>query len=185
MTNFKFQPIPLNCILENSCIKMSYPVIYIMGVSGSGKTTIGKLLSQKTGYPFYDADDFHSIENKAKMNAGIPLTDEDRQPWLDGINNFVVEANKKHPVILVCSALKKRYRERLSESIEDNCQWIFLEGDFNTILGRLNSRADHYMPASLLQSQFAALEIPQDANRIDIRNTPEEIIQTIRTKLKS
>ncbi len=156
-----------------------------MGVSGSGKTTIGKLLSQKTGYLFYDADDFHSIENKAKMNAGIPLTDKDRQPWLDRINNFVVEANKKHPVILVCSALKQRYRKRLSESIEDDCQWIFLEGGFNTILKRLRNRANHYMPASLLQSQFAALEIPQDATRIDIQKTPDEIIKTIMTKLKS
>lgn len=147
---------------------MSYPVVYIIGVSGSGKTTIGKMLSQKTGYPFYDADDFHSVENKNKMNAGIPLTDEDRQPWLDRIYHFVIEANKKQPVILVCSALKQHYRERLSESIEDNCHWIFLEGAFNIIWDRLNNRAEHYMPASLLQSQFDALEIPQDATRIDI-----------------
>ena len=155
-----------------------------MGVSGSGKTTIGEILSQKTGYPFYDADDFHSPENKAKMIAGIPLTDEDRQPWLNSINNFVVEANKKHPVILVCSALKQHYREKLTESIENNCHWIFLEGDFNTILDRLNNRTGHYMPALLLQSQFDALEIPQDSTRIDIRISPEEITETILLKLK-
>lgn len=155
-----------------------------MGVSGSGKTTIGKILSEKTGFPFYDADDFHSPENKAKMNAGIPLTDEDRRPWLDHIHDFVVEAISTHPVILVCSALKQQYRERLSESVEDNCQWIFLDGDFDTILNRLNKRAGHYMPASLLQSQFDALEIPQDATRIDIRQSPEEITATIIAKLK-
>jgi len=166
-------------------VEMSYLVIYIMGVSGSGKTTIGKILSEKTGYPFYDADDFHSLENKAKMNAGIPLTDEDRQPWLDSIHHFIAEANKKHPMILVCSALKQRYRKRISEMIEDNCQWIFLEGDFNTILNRLNSRADHYMPPSLLQSQFDALEIPQNATRIDVRKAPDEIIKTILAILKS
>ncbi len=164
---------------------MSYPVIYIMGVSGSGKTTIGKILSQKTGYPFYDADDFHSLENKSKMNAGIPLTDEDRWPWLDSINHFVVEANKKKSVILVCSALKKSYRKRLSEMIEDNSRWFFLDGDFNTILDRLNNRGDHYMPASLLQSQFDALEIPQNATRIDVRKAPDEIIKTILATLKS
>ena len=164
---------------------MSYPAIYIMGVSGSGKTTIGKILSYKTGYPFYDADDFHSPENKAKMNAGFPLTDVDRWPWLDSINNFVVEVIKKHPVILGCSAVKKCYRERLSKSIEDSCQWIFLEGDFNTILSRLNKRTGHFMPASLLQSQFDALEIPQNATRIDIRNSPEEIAETILANLTS
>jgi len=164
---------------------MSYPVIYIMGVSGSGKTTIGKLLSEKTGFPFYDADDFHSPENKDKMNTGIPLTDEDRRPWLDNIHDFVVEAITTHPVILVCSALKQHYRERLSESMEDNCQWIFLEGGFNTILDRLNKRAGHYMPASLLQSQFDALEIPQGATRIDICQSPEEITTAIIAGLKS
>jgi 6-phosphogluconate dehydrogenase len=163
---------------------MSNPVIYIMGVSGSGKTTIGKILSEKTGYTFYDADDFHSQDNKAKMNIGLPLTDEDREPWLDNIHHFVVEAIKKNPVILVCSALKQRYRERLSDSVEDNCRWIFLEGDFNTIFARLNNRAGHFMPASLLQSQFDALEIPQDAIRIDIHMSPEEIAETIISNLK-
>ena len=158
---------------------MNYPVIYIMGVSGSGKTTIGKLLAQKTGYPFYDADDFHSIENKKKMNAGIPLTDDDRWPWLNSMHNFVVEEIQTHPVILVCSALKQCYREKLSELIEDNCHWFFLDGDFNTIQDRLNNRSEHYMPASLLQSQFDALEIPKHATRIDIRRSPEEITESI------
>ena len=163
---------------------MSYPVIYIMGVSGSGKTTIGKLLAQKTGYPFYDADDFHSIENKAKMKAGIPLTDDDRRPWLDSIHNFVVEEIKTHPIILVCSALKQCYRERLSELIENNCHWFFLEGDYNTILDRLNHRSNHYMPASLLQSQFNTLEIPQNATRLNIQLSPEQITEIILAELK-
>ena len=150
-----------------------------MGVSGSGKTTIGKQLSDRTGYAFYDADDFHSEENKAKMNAGIPLTDEDRWPWLDNMYSFVVEKIKTANIIMVCSALKQVYRERLSRSISNNCKWIFLQGEYNTIMERMNNREGHYMPATLLQSQFDALEIPADAIYIDIKQTPADIVASI------
>ena len=158
---------------------MQHKVIYIMGVSGSGKTTIGQQLSARTGYPFYDADDFHPKENIAKMNAGIPLTDEDRRPWLEIIHDFVSRKISAGNIILVCSALKQAYRNRLSKSMEANCRWVFLQGDYHTILDRLKKRAGHYMPPSLLQSQFDALEIPADAIRIDIRQDPETIIDEI------
>ncbi len=158
---------------------MQHKVIYIMGVSGSGKTTIGRQLSEKTGYPFYDADAFHTKENVAKMNAGIPLTDEDRWPWLKNIHDFVMEKIATNNIILVCSALKQVYRERLSNAMEENCRWVFLQGDYDTILERLKSRTGHYMPAALLQSQFDALEVPANALRIDIKQPPENIIGQI------
>lgn len=150
-----------------------------MGVSGSGKTTIGRQLSAKTGYPFYDADDFHTKENVSKMNAGIPLTDEDRWPWLENIHDFVKEKIATNDIILVCSALKQVYRDRLSKAMEENCKWVFLQGDYDIILERLECRAGHYMPATLLQSQFDALEVPVDALRIDIKQAPENIIGLI------
>lgn len=150
-----------------------------MGVSGSGKTTIGRQLSEKTGYNFYDADDFHSKENIDRMNAGIPLTDKERWPWLENIHDFVSGKIQTSDIILVCSALKQAYRKRLSSSIEKNCKWVFLEGDYHTILERLTSRTGHYMPTTLLQSQFDALEVPLEAIRIDIKMAPETIIDHI------
>ena len=155
---------------------MQHHVIYIMGVSGSGKTTIGKLLSVKTGFPFYDADNFHSKENIAKMNAGVPLTDADRSPWLKNIHQFVLEQTANNPIILVCSALKQSYRNELSRSIETYCTWFFLQGDYDTILARLKSRTDHYMPSTLLQSQFETLEVPKNAVVFDIKLSPEMIV---------
>lgn len=163
---------------------MQHIVIYIMGVSGSGKTTIGEQLSARTGYPFYDADNFHTKENKDKMKAGIPLTDEDRWPWLENIHQFVVEKITTVNIILVCSALKQVYRNRLSKSIEENCRWIFLQGDYNTILDRLKGRSGHYMPATLLRSQFDALEVPANAIRVNIGLSPEIIIDDIVSKIK-
>ncbi len=158
---------------------MQHKVIYIMGVSGSGKTTIGQLLSKKTGYPFFDADDFHSDINKAKMHQGIALTDEDRWPWLETIHQFVIEKIATENIILVCSALKKAYRERLSKSIENNCEWFYLEGDYKTIEDRLSHRKGHYMSPGLLQSQFDTLEIPATAKRIDITLSPDAITDGI------
>lgn len=150
-----------------------------MGVSGSGKTTIGQELSARTGYSFYDADNFHTKENKAKMNAGIPLTDEDRWPWLKNIHDFVTEQIARNNIIFVCSALKQVYREHLSRAIEKDCKWVFLQGDYDTIMDRLKSREGHYMPSTLLQSQFDTLEIPANVIRVDIRLTPDIIIDNI------
>lgn len=151
-----------------------------MGVSGSGKTTIGQLLSEKTGWSFYDADSFHSTANIAKMQNGIPLTDEDRWPWLDSMNTFAKEHLVTSNLIFSCSALKQIYRERLSDNIEQSCCWIFLKGDYATILMRMQQR-QHYMPASLLQSQFNALEEPENAWVEDISQEPEVIVQHIIT----
>ncbi|MEP7106510.1 MAG: gluconokinase [Ferruginibacter sp.] len=162
---------------------MQHKVIYIMGVSGSGKTTIGQQLSARTGYQFYDADNFHTKENKAKMNAGIPLTDEDRWPWLENIHDFVSQTITTRNIIVVCSALKQVYRDRLGRAIEENCLWVFLQGDYETILERLNSRTGHYMPPTLLRSQFDALEVPADAIRVDIKLLPEMIINNIITSI--
>ena len=156
-----------------------FKVIYIMGVSGSGKTTIGQQLSAATGYVFYDADNFHTKENVAKMHTGIALTDEDRWPWLKNINYFVTEKITTANIIFGCSALKKVYRNHLGSGIEDYCRWVYLKGDYDTILERLNFRTDHFMPPALLQSQFDALEIPEDAIQIDIRQTHENIIAQI------
>ena len=158
---------------------MPNKVIFIMGVSGSGKTTIGEDLSARTGFEFYDGDAFHTPENIAKMKAGTPLTDEDRWPWLNNIHEFAKEKIKTRNIIIVCSALKQVYRDILSAGIEENCKWIFLSGDYNTILSRLKNRTGHYMPPTLLQSQFDTLEIPANAIGIDIHNTPEEIIDNI------
>src|SRR6185369_12452730 len=116
---------------------MPQMVIYIMGVAGSGKTTIGQKLSAKTGFAFYDADYFHPQENIDKMKAGQPLTDEDRWPWLDNIHSFVAKQLETNNLILACSALKEIYRERLSRGIEDQCRWVYLNGSYETILQRM------------------------------------------------
>ncbi len=161
---------------------MPNQLIIIMGVSGSGKTTVAQLLSQKTGWPFYDADSFHSKENIAKMQAGIPLTDEDRWPWLDSMNIFAKNNLPGTNLIFTCSALKEIYRQRLCTGIEDSCRWVFLKGDYDTILKRMQQRK-HYMPASLLQSQFDLLEEPKDALSEDIFQSPEVIVQHICSRL--
>jgi len=158
-------------------------IIFIMGVSGSGKTTIGQLLAKEKELPFFDADDFHPLANVEKMKAGNPLNDEDRAPWLDRLNELAkAELNKKGAVI-TCSALKASYRERLENDLSNSPKWIFLNGQFETILERINQRAGHYMPASLLQSQFDALELPKDAFSVDIEQQPEEIIYQILAEL--
>ncbi|HEY6502340.1 MAG TPA: gluconokinase [Chitinophagaceae bacterium] len=159
---------------------MKVPVIYIMGVSGSGKTTIGKKLSGAAGIPFFDADDFHSKANKEKMKAGRPLNDTDREDWLATINQLAKNEAGKNGAIIACSALKERYRTLLSAGIEDKVQWIFLQGDKKVISERMKARKDHFMPESLLQSQFETLEAPgSNAIIIDISKSPDEIVNTI------
>ncbi|MBL7745543.1 MAG: gluconokinase [Chitinophagaceae bacterium] len=162
---------------------MSAPVIYIMGVSGSGKSTVGKKLSAATGIPFFDGDDFHSQANKEKMKAGHALNDEDRKDWLLCLNQLAKGEILKKGAIIACSALKERYRDLLSEGIDKDAHWIFLQGDYHLISDRMKERRDHYMPVSLLQSQFETLEAPANAIIIDISQTPEEIAQAIIKKL--
>jgi len=157
---------------------MTKRIIYIMGVSGSGKTTIGKLLSQKIAIPFFDADDLHSLANKEKMRSGQALNDEDRQDWLRNIHELAIKQMRSNGAIIACSALKEKYRAVLSAGI-DKPVWIFLQGSYEMIFERMNKRKDHYMPASLLQSQFDNLEIPNNAITIDIKKGPEEIVELI------
>ncbi len=154
-----------------------------MGVSGSGKTTVGELLSEKTGWPFYDADTFHSKGNIDKMKAGIPLTDEDRWPWLDKMNAFAATQLGSGSIILACSALKEMYRQHLCKGIDKNCCFIFLKGDYDTIINRLQNRQQHYMPATLLRSQFDTLEEPTGAITVDIVQPTETIVEQIITAI--
>ena len=159
-------------------------IIYVMGVSGSGKTTVGKKLAQKMGLPFFDADDFHSAANKQKMTAGVPLTDEDRQAWLNKMNQAAREQAKLSGAVFGCSALKERYRAVLSSGIMIPLYWVFLQGSFELIKKRMEERKDHFMPPDLLSSQFADLEIPDKSITIDITKTPDEIVDSIISQLR-
>lgn len=150
-----------------------------MGVTGVGKTTVGKFLAEKTGWPLYDADDYHSAANVEKMRAGIPLTDEDRWPWLDRLNALLRTADAKNEsAILACSALKQRYRDRLQQGLRD-VRWVHLKGDMALIRSRLEQRKGHYMNPALLQSQFDALEPPVDALIIDVNDQPAALAQRL------
>ena len=162
---------------------MPYKVIYIMGVAGSGKTTIGNALSAKTGYNFFDADNFHPQKNIDKMSNGIPLTEGDRLPWLENIHAFAKEKIITQTILIACSALKEKYRNILSNGMEEQCCWVFLKGDYEIISQRMQARAGHFMKADMLQSQFDILEIPENAIEVDITKTTEIIIEEIISQL--
>ncbi len=155
-------------------------IIILMGVSGSGKTAIGKELSKALKLPFYDADDFHSQENKAKMSKGIPLTDSDRKPWLETLATFLKEQG---PLILGCSALKEFYRKVLM--VSPDIKLIYLKGSYELIRKRLEARKGHFFDPSLLDNQFADLEEPKDALTINIQLPINEIISLIQNYLIS
>jgi len=139
-----------------------------MGVSGCGKSTLGKALAERLDATFLDADDFHPLANVEKMRAGTPLNDEDRAPWLAALNLALRERGQRgEGVVLACSALKRRYRETIGAHLA-HIDWIFLDGSFDVIAGRMRARANHYMPESLLRSQFEALERPEIAIQISI-----------------
>jgi carbohydrate kinase (thermoresistant glucokinase family) len=159
-------------------------IIILMGVSGCGKTTIGKQLSHELNWPFYDGDDFHPRANVEKMRSGIPLTDDDRDPWLATLQNLILEKLRaKQPAILACSALKQKYRDRLQVD-RASVRLVFLQGDFATIAERLAARTNHYMNPQLLASQFDALEEPNDALRINIAQSPGAIVTQIKMALQ-
>jgi len=159
-------------------------IIVIMGVSGCGKTTTGQQLSKHLDLPFYDGDDFHPIRNKQKMSSGSPLNDEDRMEWLTILSEKIKEWNDQKGAVLACSALKERYRKILSKYV-NNIKWIFLSGSYDLILDRMNQRADHYMPSSLLSSQFEILEIPSYAFKVDIEKSPDDIVNSIMKYIKN
>ncbi len=160
-------------------------VIIIMGVEGSGKTTIGKMLAEKLGWKFYDADDYHPKSNVEKMRRGVPLNDYDRQPWLAEVRKLIsFSLNHNEPSIVACSALKESYREYLKHK-EDDVIFVYLRGDKNTISNRLAARKGHFAGTELLKSQLQTLEEPQDAITADIANKPEAITDYIIKKLES
>lgn len=153
--------------------------VLLMGVSGSGKTTIGQALAQRLGWAFRDADDFHPEANVEKMRAGNPLDDRDRAPWLARLNALLRHgAAKRLPLVLACSALKQAYRDRLLDRVDD-VLIVHLAADIESIGTRLAARQHRYMPASLLNSQFEALEPPRDALVIDATLPIEEIVTRV------
>lgn len=161
-------------------------VAIVMGVSGSGKTTIGELLAQNLKCEFADADDYHPPANIAKMRAGIPLDDDDRAPWLLALSDLISEhLEARRPLVLACSALKESYREQLQ--ISDAVKIIYLKGDHRIIADRLHERRGHYMNPHLLDSQFATLEEPGGENviTVNIAAAPDEIVRQIMQSLSN
>jgi gluconokinase len=158
-------------------------IILLMGVSGSGKTTIGERLAQALGWPFYDGDQFHPMTNVAKMQQGTPLTDADRWPWLHALRVHIETCiHQGMSTVLACSALKQAYREYLIID-EDEVKLLYLKGDYDLIHERLAQRRGHFMPPGLLASQFAALEEPEQGVVVDIVHPPETIVELIREQL--
>jgi len=153
-----------------------------MGVVGSGKTTVGRLIAGKLGWEFADADDFHSPENIRKISQGIALTDDDRAPWLANLRDSIQRWNAEHKnVALACSALKHSYREELRAGA---VQFVYLKGDYDLIDQRLSSRRGHFASDSILKSQFQDLEEPAHALAVPIDQPPDAIADEIITKLK-
>ena len=151
----------------------------VMGVSGSGKTSVGKSLAEHLGWDFYDADDFHPPANVEKMVNGIPLDDSDRAPWLASLHDLISSSLiQSRPGVLACSALKERYRQRLLEG-NAGVQLVYLKGSYDLIWSRMIVRKDHYMKPHMLQGQFDAIEEPSDALTVDISLSVDEILQVV------
>lgn len=158
-------------------------IILVMGVSGSGKTTVGQLLAKSLGWEFCDADALHPAANIEKMSRGIPLDDADRKPWLERLQQAIAQwLQEDKNMVLACSALKAAYRQILLQD-KERIKLIYLKGDFKIIQERLRKRPDHYMPPELLQSQLDTLEEPSKAIYIDVSQPPEVVVREIKTKL--
>jgi gluconokinase len=170
-------------------------VIIVMGVTGCGKTTVGKRLAETLHWPFYDADEFHPPANIEKMRSGVPLTDADRWPWLDRLRALIDQtltgasaagANRQNNAVLACSALRKAYRDRLTPS-GTGVQFVYLRISPELARARLKARPSHYMPASLVESQFAVLEEPPESPTVlwlDAAEAVELSVQHVLRRLK-
>lgn len=162
----------------------SFFIIIVMGVSGSGKTTVGRLLAEQIGWHFADADDFHSEDNRDRLARGIPLTDEDRRPWLDALRSAIASwVAQGRLMVLACSALKAAYRSYLVHGWEQVVRLVYLKGDADLIARRLADRTGHFMHQDLLASQFETLEEPGDALTVAIDESPDRIVAVIRSHL--
>jgi gluconokinase len=161
-------------------------IVIVLGVSGAGKTTVGKLLANELGWPFVEADDFHPAANVEKMRSGHPLTDEDRWPWLERLREQIKRSLAAgENAMLACSALKRKYRDHLR--VNSDVKFVFLRGDYVLIEKQLRHRRGHFMNPDLLQSQFDALEEPQPDEHvlmIELGRTPQEIANEIKAKLQ-
>lgn len=156
----------------------------VMGVSGCGKSSMGKKLAEHLGWDFYDADDFHPPENVAKMASGTPLDDSDRIPWLASLHDLILSSLKADkPGVLACSALKERYRQRLMDG-HAGVQIAYLKGSYDLIWSRMEKRTDHYMKPHMLKSQFDALEEPTNALTINISMSVDDIVQEILKRME-
>ncbi|MDP1581012.1 MAG: gluconokinase [Candidatus Didemnitutus sp.] len=154
-------------------------ILLITGVAGSGKSTIGQTAAITLGWPYFEADDFHSVANKAKMASGTPLNDTDRAPWLAAIRAKIDEVRAADQcAVFTCSALKESYRHVLMHNAPE-VVLVYLSGDFDTIAQRVGQRAGHYMKSDMVRSQFAALEPPQGALTLDVAQTPEALVAQV------
>ncbi len=159
-------------------------IVVVMGVTGSGKTAASRLLAQRLGWEFADADDFHSAANKEKMHRGVPLTDADRIPWLEAMHARLLQvAAEKRNAVLACSALKQSYRELLLRGID--ARLVYLKGSYDQIRQRLQARKGHFADEHILAAQFADLEEPSDAIVVDITPPLEAIVEEICRRLPS
>lgn len=158
-------------------------VILVMGVAGSGKTTVGQALARELGWSFADADDFHPPANIAKMSAGHPLDDADRAPWLAAIRAYIDSCLAGgRAAVVTCSALKERYRQVLIGDPQQ-VRLVYLSGSREVLLSRLSQRTGHFMGPGLLDSQLATLEPPRDALTVDVTPPPDQIVAEIRSRL--
>ena len=159
-------------------------IVIVMGVSGSGKTTVGRLLAERAGWPFFDGDDFHPDANVEKMRRGMALTDADRWPWLEALRALIRDlAARGQSAVVACSALRASYRERLLGG-SDAVRLVYLRGTREVIDARLRARADHFFDPALLASQFAILEEPADAIVMDVDRSPDAIVSDVLGRLE-
>ena len=164
---------------------LSTRAIIVIGVSGCGKSSVGQALANHLSWRYADADDYHPAANVIKMREGQALNDDDRAPWLDRLNAVLRHSvAKQEPIVLACSALRQRYRDALAKQL-DSLAFVHLSGSYELIESRMKKRADHYMPPSLLRSQFVALEPPLGVLTLDIEQPVQTLVEQIVAQLKT